>query len=624
MEKDLAGSTKELQSWSSQSFQGKMLRGGCLDASNSLKLTIQFEKINGDLVTWEVYEAKIYKRFGPCNEDPMEEIKNLRQNGIVLDYQDQFEALMFRPKSLYNAYQLARIQETVKAINKKRYTLILSTPNHPVNTAYINRSITYHAKSPTTQLALPSTPYTKPVNVVNTLQRKQLSQKEYEKKDLTICAFTKIKIVGAENRPPMLDKAMYNSWESCMLLYIKGKKNDRMMLKSIENEPLVYPTVEEDGQIQKKKSPTECIPRQTNVKSLKISGKESTKNMYTTNYDQLYAYLSQYEGHANVRMMHERYLDPLALVANYQILPNSAQYPQQLSSTSLKATMSSQPYSSNTKILFKTAGLLFNKFKGDRVRVLLGEGHMARQCTQPKRPMNAAWFKEKMLLAQAQESSQVLNEEKLAFLADPGITYCHDVQPTIIHNAAFQTDDLDAYDSDCDDISSEKLVLMANLSSYGSDILFEDSEYLYSLLNNICNRCKNTMFKILTLLHNKMFMIMSVFQQMSEQMSNHVTNWDKANQEIKIVNESLTDELGRYKEQVKTFEQRQNVDLSSHEKLIDSQMDDMIRNTCAFKQEIDSLKQTLSNQVKEKESLLQTFNVFKKESKDKENKYMNK
>ncbi|GKG22058.1 retrovirus-related pol polyprotein from transposon TNT 1-94, partial [Tanacetum coccineum] len=27
-----------------------------------------------------------------------------------------------------------------------------------------------------------------------------------------------------------------------------------------------------------------------------------------------------------------------------------------------------------------------------------GEGHMARQCTKPKRPRNYAWFKEKMLL----------------------------------------------------------------------------------------------------------------------------------------------------------------------------------------------------------------------------------
>ncbi|GJZ08624.1 hypothetical protein Tco_0542907 [Tanacetum coccineum] len=38
------------------------------------------------------------------------------------------------------------------------------------------------------------------------------------------------------------------------------------------------------------------------------------KSLYTTNYDQLYAYLSQHEWHANeVRITHERYLDPLAL-----------------------------------------------------------------------------------------------------------------------------------------------------------------------------------------------------------------------------------------------------------------------------------------------------------------------
>ncbi|GKB75332.1 hypothetical protein Tco_0942227 [Tanacetum coccineum] len=85
------------------------------------------------------------------------------------------------------------------------------------------------------------------------------------------------------------------------------------------------------------------------------------------------------------------------------------------------------------------AGLLFNKYKGDRVRVLLGEGYMARQCTYPKRPRNSAWFKEKMLLVQAQEFSQ--------------------------------TDDLDAYDSDCDDISSAKAILMANLFSYDLDVL---------------------------------------------------------------------------------------------------------------------------------------------------------
>ncbi|GKA39548.1 hypothetical protein Tco_0732099 [Tanacetum coccineum] len=56
--------------------------------------------------------------------------------------------------------------------------------------------------------------------------------------------------------------------------------------------------------------------------------------------------------------------------------------------------------------------------------------------------------------------------------------------------------------------------------------------------------------------------------------------------------------------------------------MIDSQMDDMIREKLALKEQIDSLEQNLSKQIKEKESLFKTFSVFKNESKEKENKYM--
>ncbi|GJU40470.1 putative reverse transcriptase domain-containing protein [Tanacetum coccineum] len=82
------------------------------------------------------------------------------------------------------------------------------------------------------------------------------------------------------------------------------------------------------------------------------------------------------------------------------------------------------------------------------------------------------------------------------------------------------TKDLDAYDSDCDDVSNAKSVLMANISNYGSDVILE--------------------------------------------MINHVNNWEKANKDKN--NESVTAELERYKEKVKTFEQRLNVDLISREK----------------------------------------------------------
>ncbi|GKG33748.1 hypothetical protein Tco_0433907, partial [Tanacetum coccineum] len=49
------------------------------------------------------------------------------------------------------------------------------------------------------------------------------------------------------------------------------------------------------------------------------------------------------------------------------------------------------------------------------------EGHMAKQYTQPKRPRNFVRFKEKLMLVEAQEAGQILDEEQLAFIADPGI-----------------------------------------------------------------------------------------------------------------------------------------------------------------------------------------------------------
>ncbi|GJT67563.1 putative ribonuclease H-like domain-containing protein [Tanacetum coccineum] len=102
-----------------------------------------------------------------------------------------------------------------------------------------------------------------------------------------------------------------------------------------------------------------------------------------------------------------------------------------------------------------------------------GEGHMARQCTQPKRSRNATWYKEKAMLAKAQEAGQILDEEQLTFLVDPGVPNGQAVRTIIPNNAAFQTEDLDTYDSDCDNISNAKAVLMANISNYGFDVISE-------------------------------------------------------------------------------------------------------------------------------------------------------
>nr|GEW08564.1 hypothetical protein [Tanacetum cinerariifolium] len=100
-----------------------------------------------------------------------------------------------------------------------------------------------------------------------------------------------------------------------------------------------------------------------------------------------------------------------------------------------------------------------------------GEGHVSKQCTKPKRKQDAEWFKDKVLLVQAQANGQVLQEEELEFLADPGTTETSSNQYVITNNAAYQADDLDAYDSDCDELNSVTIALMADLSHYRSDNL---------------------------------------------------------------------------------------------------------------------------------------------------------
>nr|GFC28775.1 hypothetical protein [Tanacetum cinerariifolium] len=74
-----------------------------------------------------------------------------------------------------------------------------------------------------------------------------------------------------------------------------------------------------------------------------------------------------------------------------------------------------------------------------------GEGHMAKQCTKPKRKRDTKWFKDKVLLVQAQANGQALQEVELDFLVDPGTAESSTNQTVVTTNAAYQADDLDAY-----------------------------------------------------------------------------------------------------------------------------------------------------------------------------------
>ncbi|GKD64826.1 hypothetical protein Tco_1306934 [Tanacetum coccineum] len=207
-----------------------------------------------------------------------------------------------------------------------------------------------------------------------------------------------------------------------------------------------------------------------------------------------------------------------------------------------------------------------------------GEGHMSKQCTKPKRKRDDSWFKDKVLLI------------------------------VITHNAVYQANDLDAYDSDCDELNTAKVAIMANLSHYGSDALVKAHNH-DNMNNNMLNQAVQAMpsfeqSNVVT--HSETEINNALILSMIEQLK--VVNYTKINLDDKSVNDTLTAELKRYKEQVNVLKEGQNVDLRSNDTVSDSSAQSI---------GIDRLKQTLSEHLKEKESLMQTVtflkNDFKKE-----------
>ncbi|GKC10853.1 retrovirus-related pol polyprotein from transposon TNT 1-94, partial [Tanacetum coccineum] len=222
------------------------------------------------------------------------------------------------------------------------------------------------------------------------------------------------------------------------------------------------------------------------------------KDLHTNNFDQLHAYLEQHELHANevhsglAIPVFKQGDDPIDTILSTVVssrfpttnnqLRNSSNPRQQATIHDGRVTV--QPVQGRqTSFAAGMSGTMANisEIGGNNLvqqRVVKcfncqGKGHMARQCPKPKRKMDATWFRDKVLLVEAQGNGKVLKKEELEFLADPGIAEGPVTQTVITHNAAYQADDLDAYDSDCDDFSTAKAVLMANLSSYGSDVLSE-------------------------------------------------------------------------------------------------------------------------------------------------------
>ncbi|GKE27010.1 hypothetical protein Tco_1442394, partial [Tanacetum coccineum] len=162
------------------------------------------------------------------------------------------------------------------------------------------------------------------------------------------------------------------------------------------------------------------------------------------------------------------------------------------------------------------------------------------------------------------------------------------IQTVITYNAAYQADDLDAYDSNYDELNTAKVALMANLSHYGSDALAEvhnpdnmDNNMINQVVQAMPQLCQNSNSST-----QQDTLILSVIEQLKTQ----VVNCTNINLENKSVSDTLTAELERYKEQVKVLKDGENVDLKSN---------DNVSNSSAQSVKIDRLKQTLSEHLKE-------------------------
>nr|GEX76572.1 hypothetical protein [Tanacetum cinerariifolium] len=462
---------------------------------------------------------------------------------------------------------------------------------------------------------------------------------------------------GVDNRPPMLEKDMYDLWKSRIELYMMNRQHGRMILESVKNGPLLWPIIKENGVTRPKKyselSATEAIQADCDVKATNIilqglppeecklydefdkfaykkgeslcdfylrfslllndmniynmkleqfqvntkflntlppkwskfvTDVKLVRSLHMTNVDQLHAYLGQHKFHANESSRygsHAQSSTPLSITYpsnDFQSSVHQNVYNPSLSIPQVEYAPSvhqqsdfSQPDTGlivpvfpkgndpinaiNYMMLFLTAVVTSrypptnNQLRNssnprqqatiNNGRVIVqpiqrrqnslaaGEGHMSKQCTKPKRKKDEGWFKDKVLLVQAQANGQILHEEELEFLVDLGIAEAQTTQYVITNNAAYQANDLDAYDSDCDEINSAKIALRANLSHYGSDNLAEDN---------------------------------------------------------KSVNETLTAELERYKNQVRILKEGNNVD--------------KVSDSCAQSMEIDNFKQTLSEHLK--------------------------
>ncbi|GKD07818.1 hypothetical protein Tco_1187503, partial [Tanacetum coccineum] len=116
--------------------------------------------------------------------------------------------------------------------------------------------------------------------------------------------------------------------------------------------------------------------------------------------------------------------------------------------------------------------------------------------------------------------------------------------------------------------------------------------------------------------------LMSILDEMHEQ----GVQSRSANKQVKVVNDTVTSELARYKELVGEYEKRAKFELTDRERKIDEQMriiiSDRNRKETSLKSELHSAQILLSSTVGHYKSKTEEVTILKKDFKQKEDKFL--